>query len=86
MPRARWGGRGAEEVGECAASGRVLVRVSARYYRPAEVDQLLGNPARAVARLGFNPRATPFEELVREMVLSDIELLRSGAPLASCAG
>jgi hypothetical protein len=50
----------------------VLVRVSERYYRPAEVELLIGDPSKAVRELGFDPRTTSFEELVAEMVAADM--------------
>ena len=50
-----------QEVGRNVSDGVVVVRVSARYYRPAEVDLLCGNPAKAVARLGWNPQRTSFQ-------------------------
>lgn len=65
----RWEGAGLDERGY-AADGRCIVRVDPRYFRPAEVDSLLGNPAKAEQRLGWRPRTT-FEELVREMVDAD---------------
>lgn len=52
--------------------GRVLVRVDRRYFRPAEVDRLLGDATKARLKLGWRPK-TPFEELVREMVHADLE-------------
>ena len=67
-----WRGAGAAEVGVSARTGAVLVRVSERYYRPAEVELLIGDPAKAVRELGFDPRATSFEELVAEMVANDM--------------
>jgi GDPmannose 4,6-dehydratase len=73
-----WRGSGVDEQGIDRASGRVLVAVDARYFRPTEVDQLLGNPDKARSLLGWNPRATSFPELVRRMVRSDHQLVRSG--------
>ena len=67
-----WRGAGAAEVGVSARTGAVLVRVSERYYRPAEVELLIGDPSKAVRELGFDPRATSFEELVAEMVAADM--------------
>lgn len=54
-------------------AGKVVVKVSPKYFRPAEVDLLLGNPAKAQQKLGWNPRQTSLEDLAKEMVLSDIE-------------
>jgi len=79
----RWEGAGLEEVGISAPTGQVVVRVSERYTRPAEVELLVGNPAKAVAVLGFVPQATPFTQLVAEMVHSDMRKLRlAGVRLA----
>ncbi|MCX6997612.1 MAG: GDP-mannose 4,6-dehydratase [Kiritimatiellaeota bacterium] len=66
-----WRGRAEREVGRCARTGRVLVKVDPRYYRPSEVEQLLGNPAKARARLGWQP-TVKFPELVRIMVEADL--------------
>jgi GDPmannose 4,6-dehydratase len=66
-----WRGGGADEVGVCARSGRELVRVDPRYFRPTEVDLLQGDAGKARARLGWRHR-TPFPELVREMVEADL--------------
>lgn len=69
----RWEGEGVEEKGIDATSGRVLVEVDPRYFRPAEVDQLLGDPTKAKTQLGWDPHKTSFEELVRIMVKADLE-------------
>jgi GDPmannose 4,6-dehydratase len=66
-----WRGRGVDEVGTCARSGRELVCVDPRYFRPTEVDLLQGDAAKARARLGWRHR-TKFPELVREMVEADL--------------
>jgi GDPmannose 4,6-dehydratase len=71
-----WSGRDVEEVGRDAASNQVLVRIDPRYYRPLEVEHLLGNPAKAEARLGWRPRTT-FAELVKEMVENDLKVVGS---------
>ncbi|CEQ41850.1 SPOSA6832_03600, partial [Sporobolomyces salmonicolor] len=60
------------EVGKCSQSGKVLVRVDERYFRPAEVDLLHGTPAKAEKVLGWKRKVT-FDELVKEMVEADIE-------------
>jgi len=67
-----WQGKAAQEVGKCAKTGRVLVRVDPRYYRPAEVEQLLGNPAKAKRQLGWTP-TVKFPELVRLMIEADLK-------------
>ena len=72
----QWQGEGLDEKGVDAATGRVLVEVDPKFFRPAEVEQLLGNPAKAREKLGWNPRKTSFERLVEIMVDSDMELVR----------
>lgn len=68
-----WKGSGLEEKGIEKSTGRVLIEVSPRYFRPAEVDQLQGNPTKAKTQLGWNPRQTNFEDLVRIMVQHDLK-------------
>jgi GDPmannose 4,6-dehydratase len=70
-----WRGTGLDEVG-LNREGRVLVSIDPRYFRPTEVESLLGDPSRAQTELGWRHK-TSFEELVREMVHADVELLRS---------
>jgi len=53
----------------------VRIKVDSRYFRPTEVDVLLGNPDKARTKLGWNPTSTPFPKLVTEMVDADIEAL-----------
>jgi len=72
----RWEGGGADERGMCTKSGRTLVRVDPRYFRPTEVDELRGDPSKARAKLGWTHRIG-FRELVKEMVASDRALLRA---------
>lgn len=72
----RWEGKGIDEKGIDEATGRVLVEVDPRFFRPCEVDELLGNPEKARRKLGWNPRATSFERLVEIMVDSDMELVK----------
>jgi GDPmannose 4,6-dehydratase len=74
--RLRWEGEGIDEKGIDEATGRVLIEVSPNYFRPAEVEELLGNPAKARRLLGWNPQQTSFEELVKIMVASDMEFVR----------
>ncbi|WP_297987418.1 GDP-mannose 4,6-dehydratase [uncultured Anoxybacillus sp.] len=68
-----WQGEGLDEKGIDKATGRVLIEVDPKYFRPAEVDQLLGDPTKAKKLLGWNPTKTPFEELVRIMVEADMK-------------
>ena len=69
----RWEGEGVEEKGIDTATGKVLVEVSPEFFRPAEVDLLLGDPTKAKEVLGWNPRKTSFKELVRRMVEHDLK-------------
>ena len=69
----RWEGEGADEKGIDKATGRVLVEVSPDFYRPTDVVNLWGDPAKAKTELGWNPNSTSFEELVRIMVDSDMK-------------
>lgn len=73
----RWEGKGVEEKGIDEKTGNVLVEVDPKYFRPAEVDQLLGDPAKARNELGWNPRKTTFEQLVKIMVDHDMEYVRN---------
>lgn len=71
----QWSGTGVEEVGKDAATGKVVVKVNKEFFRPAEVDILLGDPAKAEARLGWK-RQISFDEMVGRMVDTDMELVR----------
>ena len=66
-----WTGKGVDEIGT-GANGKVLVRVDPRYFRPTEVETLLGDPSKAKAKLGWTPKTT-FAELVAEMVREDLK-------------
>ena len=69
-----WKGAGVDETGIDTTTGKTVVRIDPRYFRPAEVEQLLGNPARAKEKLGWEPEVK-FEELVKIMVDGDLRLL-----------
>ena len=71
-----WEGEGVNEKGIDKATGRVVVEVSPEFFRPAEVDLLLGDPTKAKTELGWNPRKTSFEELVKIMTEHDMELVK----------
>ena len=71
-----WKGSGIDEKGIDSATGRVLVEVDPKYFRPAEVETLLGDPSKAREKLGWNPCKTSFEELVRLMVAHDMDKVR----------
>lgn len=70
-----WKGEKEEETGVEKGTGRVLVRVDSAFFRPTDVDNLLGDPSKARSVLGWNPRKTSFEDLVRLMVRHDINLV-----------
>ncbi|GFW69677.1 GDP-mannose 4,6 dehydratase [Trichonephila clavipes] len=70
-----WEGSGLEEVGKDKETGIVRVKVNTRYFRPTEVDFLLGDSTKAKEKIGWKPK-TSFEQLVHEMVDSDVELMR----------
>jgi len=72
-----WRGQGLDEVGVDANSGEVLVKIDPRYFRPTEVDALVGDPRKANQRLGWRP-AIGFDELVREMVETDLQKIEDG--------
>ena len=69
-------GEGVQERGIDCATGRVLIEVDPRFFRPTEVETLLGDPTKARTLLGWNPRSTSFEELVRIMMTHDTELAK----------
>ena len=71
-----WQGSGVDEKGIDRATGRVLVEVDPKYFRPCEVEQLLGDPSKAKDLLGWNPTKTPFAELVRIMVEHDMKFVK----------
>jgi GDPmannose 4,6-dehydratase len=71
-----WRGTGKDEKGYCKKTGKCLVEVDSRYFRPTEVDLLLGNPAKAQKKLGWKHK-TSVRELAREMVREDIALLET---------
>ncbi|WP_298631560.1 GDP-mannose 4,6-dehydratase [uncultured Porphyromonas sp.] len=73
-----WRGKGRAEQGVDRKSGRVVVEVDPRFFRPSEVETLLGDPSKARRELGWNPRTTSFEALVRKMVEHDIALVAKG--------
>ena len=71
-----WSGTGVEEIGICKASGKVMVRVDPRYFRPTEVDSLLGDASKAFRDFGWKAEVT-LDELVTEMVKYDIANLKT---------
>ena len=75
-----WDGEGTAEIGRRGDTGEVVVRIDPRYYRPAEVETLLGDPSKAKDKLGWTPKTT-LEELVAEMVAADVEEAKKEAYL-----
>ncbi|KJS34636.1 MAG: GDP-mannose 4,6-dehydratase [Hyphomonas sp. BRH_c22] len=69
-----WTGQGVEEVGLDTETGETLVRIDPRYFRPTEVDLLIGDPTKAREQLGWT-HTTKFKELVKEMVRADLDLV-----------
>ena len=72
-----WEGTGSEEVGRDHITGRVLVRVSPEFYRPADVKLLLGDATKAKEKLGWVPKTT-FDDLIKEMVINDMREVKNG--------
>ncbi|MDG2319849.1 MAG: GDP-mannose 4,6-dehydratase [Rhodospirillaceae bacterium] len=73
-----WQGSGVDEKGVDAASGEILVEIDPRYFRPTEVELLLGDPTKAKEKLGWT-YTTPFADMVKEMVASDLDVIKSEA-------
>jgi GDPmannose 4,6-dehydratase len=73
-----WSGEGVDEKGRDAASGDVLVQVDPRYFRPTEVDLLIGDPTKAKEKLGWS-HTTSFPDLVKEMVAEDLKIVAAEA-------
>lgn len=71
-----WEGEGVDEIGRDKRSGKVRVKVNSRYFRPTEVDLLLGDPSKAKEKLNWVPKVT-FRQLVKEMVEADISLMKA---------
>jgi GDPmannose 4,6-dehydratase len=76
-----WHGGGVDEVGVDAITGRTIVRVDPNYFRPTEVETLLGDPTKAKQKLGWTAEVS-FPELVSEMVASDLEEAKRDAMVA----
>jgi GDPmannose 4,6-dehydratase len=79
--KVEWRGAGVDEQGVDAVTGKVIVKVDPRYFRPTEVETLLGDPSKAKAKLGWVPEYS-FSDLVREMVASDMEIARRDAVIS----
>ena len=74
----RWEGKGAEERGIDSESGRIIVAVDPRYFRPTEVETLLGDASKAKLKLGWEPKIS-LKELVNEMMENDIKIAKRDA-------
>jgi GDPmannose 4,6-dehydratase len=70
-----WKGEGVEEKGYCAETGKCLVEVDPRYFRPTEVELLLGDPTKAKEKLGW-VHETSVQDLAREMVREDLKVMQ----------
>src|ERR1700684_3775245 len=70
-----WRGKGVDETGIDGKSGKTLVRIDPTYFRPTEVDLLIGDASKARQKLGWKPK-TSFAELVKEMVAEDLAIAR----------
>ncbi len=79
----RWQGEGVNEKGFCQETGRCLVEIDPRYFRPTEVDLLIGDPAKAARKLGWT-HETSVRDLAREMVTEDLKVMRD-APIGKDA-
>jgi GDPmannose 4,6-dehydratase len=74
--RIEWRGSGVEEKGVDAASGRVLIEIDCYYFRPTDVDTLIGDPSKARQTLGWHHKVS-VDALIREMVEADLEAVRT---------
>jgi GDPmannose 4,6-dehydratase len=72
----KWKGKNENEKGICKATGKILIEIDPSYYRLSEVETLLGDPTKARTQLGWNPRKTSFEELVKIMMKHDLEYVK----------
>ena len=67
-----WEGQGVEEIGRRADTNQIVIRIDKRFFRPAEVEQLLGDPSKAYKKLNWEPKIT-LEELISEMINNDLK-------------
>ena len=70
-----WQGKGINEKGTNKKTGKVIIEIDSKYYRPAEVQTLLGDASKAKNLLGWNPNGTSFDTLIEKMVKNDIRLI-----------
>ena len=71
-PAIIWEGEGIDEIGRRADTNQIVIRIDKRYFRPAEVEQLLGDPSKAYTKLNWRPKIS-LEELISEMISHDKE-------------
>jgi GDPmannose 4,6-dehydratase len=76
-----WQGSGINEKGFVKGTKNIIIEIDPRYYRPAEVETLLGDPSKAKSLLGWNPSKTSFEKLVEIMMVSDMKLVEREATI-----
>ena len=82
--RIRWEGKGIDEKGYDAETGKMLVCVNPQWFRPTDVDNLLGDPTKARTVLGWNPQKTSYTELVRIMAEHDREIAKREKAIKKC--
>ena len=82
--RIRWEGKGVDEKGYDAQTGKMLVCVNPQWFRPTDVDNLLGDPTKAKTVLGWNPQKTSYHELIRMMAEHDRELAKREKAIKKC--
>jgi len=70
-----WKGKGIDEVGIRSDTGKIVIKIDSRYYRPCEVENLLGDPSKAAKELGWKAKIT-LEELVSEMISEDVSIAK----------
>ena len=70
-----WEGSGVNEIGKRPDTNEIIIKIDPRYFRPTEVEQLLGNPKKAFEKLGWIPK-TSLEELINEMIISDLQIAK----------
>ena len=73
----KWIGEGVQEKGIDEKTGNTLIEIDPKYYRPTEVDSLLGDPTKAINQLNWDPNETSFERLIEIMVKHDIKLVEN---------
>ena len=70
-----WHGEGINEIGKREDTGDIVIKIDPRYYRPTEVEQLLGDASKAKEKLGWVPKIT-LEEMIKEMIINDKQIVQ----------